>query len=79
VTTTDRLSGYGLSRPQRDALRWLATGGCEGSPPVRAATWDVLERHGLVAHDPNQVSYFGYFLTIVGRLVSRRMFVDGAS
>jgi hypothetical protein len=81
VTATDRLiadRGYGLSRPQRDALRWLATAGREGSPPRRAVTWKVLERHRLVWRDPQQTSY-GYSLTDVGLLVFRRMFPDGAT
>lgn len=66
MTTTDRLiadRGHGLPSAQRDALRWLATDGHEGAPPKRAATWDALERSGLVTRDPEEGAFFGYQLS----------------
>jgi hypothetical protein len=78
VTTTDRLSVHGLSRSQRDAMRWLATAGREGSHPRRVATWVVLQRHALVAYNPDVTAFGGYSLTQLGWALFRGMFVDGA-
>lgn len=75
--TTDRLiadRGHGLSRAQKEALRWLATEGRDGVPPRRVATWQALERVGLVEHRPEVLAFFGYRLTLDGRCLADRMF-----
>lgn len=74
---TDRLvadRGHGLSRPQREALRWLETQGLDGAAPRRAATWDALERLGLVEHHPGVGEWFGRALTADGQTLAGRMF-----
>lgn len=68
--------GHGLSGPQREALRWLATEGRDGVSPRSVATWDALERAGLVQARGHGAGprLTDYRLTNDGRCLADRMF-----
>jgi len=65
--------GHGPSRPQKEALRWLATEGRDGISPRSVATWDSLRRAGLVTHRPGTGEMAGWELTDDGRCLTGRM------